>query len=60
MSANVWTVLARYVDRQPWTEWTTWVDRATAEAEADNARELGYQARVVDAASVDRSSRWLA
>jgi len=54
MNANRFTVLARATPDDPWTEWTTWVDRVTAYAELDHARRDGYRARVVDAEGWDR------
>lgn len=44
---NEWTVEAREKRSGAWSEWCSWVDRATAEAEKANAIDLGYRARIV-------------
>ena len=44
-----WTVQAKLPTGE-WSEWTAWVDRATAEAELVSARADGHRARIVRAA----------
>lgn len=48
---SAWNVMARDPNLMgsQWTEWTTWVDRATAEAESLNAKDNGFAARIVRA-----------
>ena len=51
---RIWTVEARDTEsRDPlahdWSEWTAWVDRATAEVEKQHAEDDGYEARIVRA-----------
>lgn len=41
-TVEVWTEFG-------WSEWTSWVDRATADVERQNAVDEGYRARVVRA-----------
>ena len=43
----IWTVQVPLADG--WSDWTAWVDRATAEHELVNARSQGYRARIVRA-----------
>jgi hypothetical protein len=44
---NIWTVEARDWVTQQWAIWSSWVDRATAEAEKDHLEDEGYEARIV-------------
>jgi hypothetical protein len=51
-NGNVWTVEVHPQRDEggvfgEWSEWTTWVDRATAEAERQHAIDEGYMARIV-------------
>lgn len=41
-----------------WSDWTAYVDRATAEAELRHARDEGYEARIIRAGRIS-SAVWL-